>query len=102
MPVLVADTIELETDEILARVCGGTMSRRAVRRSYSDSSFVMASRSDVDEISESKRAPGMGSLVDADGFVNVELIWENGVGSWERRGRRLKEVEGGSSLVPLS
>lgn len=53
MPVLVADTIELETDEILARVLGGTMSRSAVRRSYSDSSFVMASRSDAEEISES-------------------------------------------------
>lgn len=52
MLVLVAEYIDCETDEILARALGGTMSLSALSRSYNVSSIV-ASRSDESEISES-------------------------------------------------
>lgn len=53
MPVLVAETIELDTDDIFARVFGGTMSRSAAIRSYRLSSTVISSTSEAEEISES-------------------------------------------------
>lgn len=58
MPVLVAETIELDTEEIFARVLGGTMSRSAESRSYSDSSIVSSSVSLGEEISESGGGKG--------------------------------------------